>query len=92
MGKYTTIKVSKETLKRLHKLVGELTQKRGERVSLEDAIIKILNEHNKKKEIHYEGEKELEKDRKILLSLLKNKIRGAGPDDFIEYDYEDIGG
>jgi hypothetical protein len=87
MGKYTTIKVSKETLRRLHKLVGELTQQRGERVSLEDAIIKILNEHNREKEINGKREEEIEKDREQLISLLQKKVEGAGPEDYLEYDF-----
>ena len=35
----------------------------------------------------------LEEDRKSFLILLKkSKVHGAGPEDFKEYDYEDIGG
>jgi hypothetical protein len=85
------IKVSKKTLKKLHKLAGKLTQERGERVTLEDAILYIFNAYKKK------GTKEsdllqIQNDRESLLSLLQNKVKGAGPSDFMEYDYDDIGG
>lgn len=38
MSKNTTIKISKKTLERLHRIVGELTYKKGQRVILEEAV------------------------------------------------------
>ena len=35
---------------------------------------------------------EVEKDRKNFLMLLERKFPGAQPEDFKEYDYNDIGG
>lgn len=92
MGNYTSIKVSKKTLKRLHKLAREIAQERGERISLEDAINKILNEHNQEKHREGKRKRKIEEDRKVLISLMQKKVKGAGPNDFLEYDYRDIGG
>lgn len=92
MGKFTTIKVSKKTLKKLHKLAGELAQKRGERVTLEEAIIEILIEHKNRKNSNKKDTQRIKKDRESLLSLLSTKVDGAGPEDFLEYDFKDIGG
>ena len=33
---------------------------------------------------------EIEKDREKIIKLLKNPIYGAGPEDYKEYDFEDI--
>lgn len=91
MGKNSTLKVSKKTLKRLHQLVGELTKEKGRRISLEDAIVQLLEE----KEKHYKDKTALfvkiEKDRKDFLNILDETFHGAGPDDFKEYDFEDLG-
>jgi len=37
-----------------------------------------------------DGVKEIEKDRRKIIQLLKNPILGAGPEDYKEYDFEDI--
>ncbi len=90
MSKTTTIKVSKSTLERLHRLVGELAKQRGKRITLEEAIIHMLEKNellDKKTE-----QAEIEKDRKSFLSLIEQKFFGAKPEDFKEYDYDDIGG
>jgi len=34
--------------------------------------------------------KEIEKDRIEFLELLNKKIKGAGPEDYISYDFNDI--
>ncbi len=91
MGNYTTIKVSKKTLKKLHKLAGKLTQEKERRVTLEDAILYVLNEHKKRKDKEFDS-LEIQSDRETVLSLLQKKVEGAGPNDFKEYDYDDIGG
>ncbi|MHA1275050.1 MAG: hypothetical protein ACTSQS_16705, partial [Promethearchaeota archaeon] len=76
MSKYTSIKVSKKTLKRLHQLVRELTQQRGRRITLEDAIIQLLEQRNK---IHSRESHELkiEKDRQAFLALIDEVFEGA---------------
>ncbi|MHA1328182.1 MAG: hypothetical protein ACTSRH_12825 [Promethearchaeota archaeon] len=87
MNKNTTIKVSKKTLERLHKLAGELASKSGKRISLEEAIKRLLEERE-----HHKIEKSSKKenDIKIFLDFLNQKVTGAGPEDFKEYDYDDI--
>jgi len=92
MGKYTTIKVSKNTLKRLHELAGKLTQKKGKRVTLEEAIVQILNEHKRRERESGLDNLGVKRERETLLSLLETKVEGAGPEDFLEYNFEDMGG
>lgn len=88
MSKNTTIKVSKKTLENLHKLAGEMASELGKRVTLEDAINKLLEEKNKR---NIEELANIEEDRKNFLTLLDQKIPGGQPEDFKEYDYKDLG-
>ena len=89
MSKITTIKVSKKTLEKLHKLAGKMASEMGKRVTLEEAINKLLEEK-------YGGTDEklidIEEDRKAFLKLLDQKITGGQPEDYKEYDFEDMGG
>ncbi len=88
MSKNTTIKVSKKTLESLHKLAGEMATEMGRRVTLEDAIRKLLEErHN----ANNENSSNINDDREAFLALLDQKIEGGQPEDFKEYNYEDIG-
>ena len=88
MSKNTTIKVSKNTLKKLHKLAGEIAAEKGKRVTLEEALINLLDE-NEVKKMEMKSHKP-DEERKKLLSLLEMKIEGAGPEDFKEYDFNDL--
>lgn len=88
MSKNTTIKVSKKTLEKLHKLAGEMATIMGKRVTLEEAINKLLKENNKEND---EDLTTIEDDRKSFLAILDQKISGAQPEDFKEYNYEDLG-
>ncbi|MHA1334903.1 MAG: hypothetical protein ACTSPW_04030 [Promethearchaeota archaeon] len=90
MSKNTTIKVSKRTLKRLHQFAGELTQQRGRRVTLEEAIIQLLEQKDKLSS-NISRELKIDEDRKAFIALLDEVFEGAGPEDFKEYDYKDIG-
>jgi len=88
MSKNTTMKISKKTLKRLHKLAGEIAAEKGKRVTLEEALLVLLEENEMKKnkmKLHKTNE-----DREELLSLLEMKIEGAGPGDYKEYDFNDL--
>ncbi len=87
MSKNTTIKVSKKTLESLHKLAGEMATKLGKRVTLEDAINKLLEERNKKSN---EESSNIDDGREAFLALLEQKIKGGQPEDFKEYNFEDI--
>jgi predicted transcriptional regulator len=88
MSKNTTIKVSKKTLKKLHKLAGEIAAEKGRRVTLEEALLVLLEEKEMRK--NQMVSHEANEDRKELLSLLDMKIEGAGPEDFKEYDFNDL--
>ena len=88
MSKNTTIKVSKKTLESLHKLAGEMATTMGKRVTLEDAINKLLEERKKK---NNEESSNIDDDREAFLALLDQKITGGQPEDFKEYNYEDVG-
>ena len=88
MNKYTTVKVSKKTLERLHKLAGEMATAMGKRVTLEDAINKLLEERSNPND---EALTTIDEDREAFLVLLDQKIIGGQPEDFKEYNYEDIG-
>jgi len=88
MSKNTTVKVSKKTLEKLHKLAGEMATVMGKRVTLEEAINKLLEDNNK---INDEDLAKIEDDRKAFLAILDQKISGGQPEDFKEYDYEDLG-
>ena len=90
--KSTTIKVSKKTAKRLHRIVGELTHDQGRRITLEDAIVYLLERQENSLSKIEDLESKIEKDRKAILSLMEQKFYGIHPDDLKEYDYEDIGG
>lgn len=91
MNDVTTIKVSKSTLERLHRVVCELTKQKGKRITLEEAIIHLL-ETSELKEEPIVLRNKIEQDRQEFFSLFKQKFFGAGPEDFKEYDFEDIGG
>lgn len=88
MSKNTTVKVSKKTLESLHKLAGEMATTMGKRVTLEDAINKLLEERNKE---NNEESSNIDDDREAFLALLDQKIAGGQPEDFKEYNYEDVG-
>ncbi len=88
MSKNTTVKVSKKTLESLHKLAGEMATTMGKRVTLEDAINKLLEERNKK---NSEESSNINDDREAFLALLDQKITGGQPEDFKEYNHEDVG-
>ncbi|KKN37836.1 hypothetical protein LCGC14_0759450 [marine sediment metagenome] len=89
MSKNTTMKVSKKTLEKLHKLAGEIAAEKGRRVTLEEAIIQLLEENKKKK--NNMNSFKIEDDRKAFLTLLDQKFSGGQPEDYKEYNFEDIG-
>ena len=88
MSKNTTIKVSRKTLEKLHKLAGEMATVLGKRVTLDDAINKLLEAKIKE---NNEDLATIEDDRNSFLAILDQKISGGQPEDFKEYNYEDLG-
>lgn len=91
MTEFTTIKVSKKTKERLHRLVGELTKIKGKRVTLEDAIIHLLGNKENIEQKSPSSLPKIDRDRQAILTLMKQKFYGAGPEDYKEYDFDDIG-
>ena len=90
MTEYTTIKVSKKTLQNLRKFVGKMTEKTGRRTSMEEAINFLLNEYKISERHSPEFMKKLKEDRERFIKVMEHKIEGAGPDDYKEYNFEDI--
>lgn len=90
MEAFSTVKVSKKTLKKLHQLVGKLTMKYGRRVSLEEAIKYLFEKDNIMKNQDNQSLKK-KKDKIAFLDLLNTKFDGIAPEDYQEYDFEDIG-
>ena len=68
-----------------------MAKQRGKRVTLEEAIVHLLEKSESKKELS-SLEDDIAKDRKAFIALLKRDFFGAGPEDYKEYDFEDIGG
>ncbi|MEQ9714278.1 MAG: hypothetical protein ACTSSP_06850 [Candidatus Asgardarchaeia archaeon] len=87
----TTIKIKRETSLRLTKVLGELIAEKGKRMSYDDLInylLDIFNEFKKKEKT----KSKLDEGTKRLLEKIKMSFDIAGPEDYSEYDYEDLGG
>ena len=84
----STIKVKKETLLKLTRLAGRLTEKTGKRMTYDDVIRFLISQFESK-----ELGKDIEVDETTqkLLSYIDKSFPGAGPEDFREYEYEDLG-
>jgi hypothetical protein len=87
----TTIKVSRQTIERLHKVIGQMTIKTGRRVTLNDAIDTLLDSHELSFDHSDTFEVSLRKDREAFLSLLDDPFHGLEPGDLKEYDFDDVG-
>jgi len=88
----TTIKVSKSTTERLHRIVGELAKKKGKRITLEDAILYLLEKVEATSLSAENIDTKIERDRKAILALMEKKFYGIHQEDFKEYNFEDDGG
>lgn len=88
----TTIKVSKSTAERLHRIVGELAILEGKRTTLEDAILYLLEKLEAIDSDEKDFPPKIEKDRKAILALMEQKFYGIEPEDFKEYDFDNKGG
>ncbi|HME55269.1 MAG TPA: hypothetical protein VKM55_23880 [Candidatus Lokiarchaeia archaeon] len=91
-GNKTTIKVSRKTIDRLHQVLGNIAEKERHRVTLEDAIVHLLDHHDILSKDSRDGEEKLQKDRKSFLALLDHTFKGIEPADYKEYDFDEIGG
>ena len=90
MEPFSTVKVSKKTLKKLHQLVGELTIRYGRRVSLEEAIKYLFEKVNLMKNQDKRSIKTKEENI-AFLDLLNTKFDGIALEDYQEYNFEDNG-
>ena len=81
MEAFSTVKVSKKTLKKLHQLVGKLTIKYGRRVSLEEAIKYLFEKENLLKTQDNQSI-EAAQSREDGAVVLNTKFDGIAPDDF----------
>ncbi|MHA1273604.1 MAG: hypothetical protein ACTSQP_15620 [Promethearchaeota archaeon] len=59
-------------------------------MTLEEAIIQLLEQKDKLSS-NISRELKIDEDRKAFIALLDEVFEGAGPEDFKEYDYKDIG-
>ncbi len=84
----STIKVKRETLLKLTRLAGRLTEKTGKRMTYDDVIRFLISQFESK-----ELGKDIEVDETTqkLLSYIDKSFPGAGSEDFREYEYEDLG-
>ncbi|MEX2683646.1 MAG: hypothetical protein Q6373_018870 [Candidatus Sigynarchaeota archaeon] len=90
MEKYTSVKVSTQTLKKLHHMASKLSIETGKRLNLDETIVMIIDIVEKDAERANMASNILEQDRTDFLALLKRKIKSAGPEDYVPYDFEDI--
>jgi len=73
---------------KLTKLVGYLTEKTGKRMTYDDVIRYLISNFDKKEILK---EKKIDEFTQKLLSYVEKSFLGAGPEDFEEYEYEDLG-
>ena len=85
----TTIKVHKETVRRLNQLMGKLVAQSGQKMSKDDLINFLLNAYEQQTSSKKQSS-ESDPGTLLLKQLLKTKFSGAGPEDFKEYSYEDL--
>lgn len=88
----TTIKVRKETARKLTKLLGEFISKHEKKLSYDDLINYLIDIATKEGVKLKNNQKKLSDAARKILKIMENPIKGAGPEDFIEYGYDDIEG
>ncbi|MGQ4915872.1 MAG: hypothetical protein ACP6IU_14165 [Candidatus Asgardarchaeia archaeon] len=87
---YTTIKIRKETARRLAKLLRELISEYNRKLSYDDLINYLIDRAIVKKGKQKDRQKELSDAAKRILKMMEMPVEGAGREDFIEYDYNDV--
>ena len=85
----TTIKVRKETARKLTRLLGKLIVKSGKKISYDDVITYLLELEEKSNQEMQQKQKKLSDAAKRILGMIEHSVSGAGPEDFAEYDYDD---
>ncbi|MGQ9722197.1 MAG: hypothetical protein ACUVXA_12850 [Candidatus Jordarchaeum sp.] len=89
---YTTIKIRKETARRLAKLVGKLTSERERKISYDELINYLIDIAAEGEVSPRKKQRELSYATRKLLEMMEYPVTGAGPEDFREYDYSDVEG
>lgn len=84
----STMKVSRPTLKKLHRLAGHLAAERGRRVTLEDALIYLLRNEAKRDQARAVRREEF---LAFVRAHAAEAPGGIDPEDSREYDFEDVG-
>nr|MDO8086222.1 hypothetical protein [Candidatus Sigynarchaeum springense] len=59
-------------------------------MSLDETIVMIMDIVEKNAEHANTASNLLEQDRNEFMALVKRKIKSAGPEDYVPYDFEDI--
>ncbi len=90
MEKNSYVKVSPQTLKKLHQMASRLSFESGKRMNLDETIVMIMDIVERGVERANATSNLLEQDRTDFLALIKHKIKSAGPEDYIPYDFEDM--
>jgi hypothetical protein len=90
MEKFTSVKITQGTLKKLHMMASKLSIVKGKRLNLDETIDSLIEIADKTDSTNNLEKRETERDRKEFLKMLNHKIKGAGPDDYKSYDFEDI--
>ena len=88
----TTVKIKKKTALRLTRFLGKLMNKYGKKLSYDDAISYLLEKEELSEKTHSKKQKELSEAAKRILEMIESPVPGAGPEDFTEYEFEDIEG
>jgi len=73
---------------KLTRLAGRLTEETGKRMTYDDVIRFLISQFESKEIVK---DKEVDKNTQKLLSYIDKSFPGAGPEDFVEYEYEDLG-
>jgi hypothetical protein len=89
MDKYMSVKVSPQTLRKLHQMASKLSLESGRRLNLDETISTIMDMVEKANERTGTQSDSLEQDRIEFLALMRHKIKSAGPEDYKPYDFED---
>ena len=90
MEKQTSVKISAKTLKKLHLLASKLSIIRGKRLNLNETIDTMVEITEKSPFLTEQDNAQIEEDRKRLLHLIQQKMKGAGPEDYASYDFDDL--
>jgi hypothetical protein len=89
MEKYSSVKVSPQTLRKLHQMASKLSLERGKRLNLDETIVTIIDIAERTAERAAAPPDVLDDDRREFLAILGRKIKAAGPEDYKPYDFED---